>query len=269
MIRLRFRRKLGRIFLVCLGFLLSAGSIARVKRLSASSVITAGLPSHFDLRESGIITPPKNQGDCGSCWVFAAVALFEALIARETGEIVDLSEQQLVNCSAGRGCSGGGIFQALAFMRDKGIVKESELPYSGRESDCLSQGAPPFRLTDYQLVYTHTHTLDKRIGLIKQALVDFGPVATNMMFYADLPRYKSGIYIYDGSSEDLGGHNVLIVGWRDDPNIKGGGYWICKNSAGPEWGEKGYFRIAYGESDVENFYFCYGLYSPPESPGRS
>ena len=82
-----------------------------------------------------------------------------------------------------------------------------------------------------------------------------------MIFYEDLDRYKSGIYEYDGKSKEIGGHWVVIVGWQDDPNIKNGGYWIARNSWGPDWGEKGYFRIAYGECGIDDFWFVYGVYN--------
>ena len=92
--------------------------------------------------------------------------------------------------------------------------------------------------------------------------MDYGPVATNMIFYQDLDRYRQGVYLYDGKSEEQGGHWIVVVGWKDDPNVKNGGYWICRNSWGEKWGENGYFNIAYGECGVDDFYFVYGVYRP-------
>ncbi|MDH4272263.1 MAG: hypothetical protein OEW18_09840, partial [Candidatus Aminicenantes bacterium] len=57
------------------------------------------IPSRFDWREKDIMTPVKHQLNLGSCGVFAAVAVFESLIKKETGKTVDLSEQQVINGS--------------------------------------------------------------------------------------------------------------------------------------------------------------------------
>lgn len=52
------------------------------------------------------MTPVKQQGVCGSCWAYATIAALEALHKKKTGENIDLSEQQLVDCSRGYGNFG-------------------------------------------------------------------------------------------------------------------------------------------------------------------
>jgi C1A family cysteine protease len=108
--------------------------------------------------------------------------------------------------------------------------------------------------------------LDKRIETIKQTLLEYGPVATNLAFYADLDKYREGVYSYDGQAQEMGGHWVLIVGWKDDPKLPSGGYWICRNSWGEKWGEEGYFKSAYGDiTGIDDFYIVYGSYEPQEN----
>ena len=69
---------------------------------------------------------------------------------------------------------------------------------------------------------------------IQQAVMGYGPVEVAFTVYADFESYASGIYSYDGTSEDLGGHAVKIVGWGIDAGTK---YWKIANSWNPYWGE--------------------------------
>jgi C1A family cysteine protease len=57
----------------------------------------------------------KNQGSCGSCWAFSAVAAIESTLLIN-GRTELLSEQQLVDCSrayGNQGCSGGWMDSAF------------------------------------------------------------------------------------------------------------------------------------------------------------
>jgi C1A family cysteine protease len=218
------------------------------------------IPSRFDWREKEIMTPVKHQMNLGSCGVFAAVAVFEALIKKETGNVVDLSEQQIINSSRDWVPSGISSVDAMKHMKQYGLVSEERLPYEDRQTDKTPDGPPDYTLTDYRSVVTHGLALPEKIRTIKEAVWQRGPVATNMVFYEDLDRYKQGLYLYDGKSKEQGGHWVVIVGWRDDPGVKNGGYWICRNSWGDRWGENGYFNIAYGECGIDDFWFAYGVF---------
>ena len=222
------------------------------------------LPSSYDLRDHETLTPVKHQLDCGSCGEFAAIAVLEALIKKETGREIDLSEQQIVSCVPGCGCvTGCSSEAALQYMRREGVVLEEDFPYKNADGDCLEDLAPKYYVAEVFSTIIHGKDLDDRIATIKNAVMKYGPVATNMAFYADLDSYKSGVYSYDGKAEEQGGHWVCIVGWKDDPEIANGGYWICRNSWGEKWGDKGYFLSAYGDvTGIDDFYFVAATFDP-------
>jgi cathepsin L len=94
------------------------------------------LPPSVDWRQSGVTTPVKSQGMCGSCWAFASVTALESHVALQTGVLYELSPQQLVSCApnqqhcgGGGGCGGATAEIAYDLVADKGIVTEWDFGY--------------------------------------------------------------------------------------------------------------------------------------------
>ncbi len=220
------------------------------------------LPESFDWAERGIMTPAKDQGSFGTCWAFASVGLLEALIKRDAGLEVDLSEQYLIS-----NIEGISPFLAVEFLESNGAVRESDLPYQGDTSSVNTEVAAEFSLGGYGVTNVHDMSPEERVTAIKRIVQEYGPVITTMNLMDDFRFHRTGVYVYDGSSpEQPGGHIILITGWADDSSVVNGGYWIIKNSAGRSWGEDGFGRAAYGQAGIDDYYVIHGFLERPAKP---
>lgn len=74
-----------------------------------------------------------SQGYCGSCWAFSSAGALEGQLAKSTGQLVDLSPQNLVDCvKENDGCGGGYMTNAFRYVEQNGgIDSEEAYPYRG------------------------------------------------------------------------------------------------------------------------------------------
>jgi len=235
--------------------------------ITAPHYDVSDLPTSFDWRTKGAVTPVKDQGQCGSCWTFSTTGNIEGQNFIKTGKLVSYSEQLLVDCSKGccnipgygdvcnSACQGGWQWNAFFDVVSwGGLETEDDYPYTsgggtsgtcqmnnslitGKISNytCLSQGDGAAANEDQMAAY----------------IMQNGPISI-AMDAGYLQSYRSGIVDpwfpkleCDPTQLD---HALLIVGWGVDTNIVGETtpYWIVKNSWALSWGEKGYFRIYRG-----------------------
>lgn len=203
----------------------------------------APLPKAIDWVKNGAVTPVKNQGQCGSCWTFSSSGALEGAYKIATGELISLSEQQLVDCSkndGNSGCNGGSMDAAFAYLENHPYCTDESYAYTGRqqltcrESNC-TVGIPQHRITGYYDV--PSQDLQALMEAVAQQPVSVAIEADQMNFQL----YHGGILSKAcGSKLD---HGVLLVGFGTENGID---YWKVKNSWGPEWGEEGFVRLERG-----------------------
>ncbi|KAL2328033.1 hypothetical protein Fmac_021460 [Flemingia macrophylla] len=202
------------------------------------SVSVTDIPATMDWRKRGAVTPIKDQGSCRSCWAFSTVATIEGLHQIATGELVSLSEQELVDCVKGNseGCYGGYVEDSFKFIaKQGGISSETSYPYKGVNKTCKvrKETHDVARIKGFESVPANSEK-----ALLKA--VANQPVSAYIEAGgSDFQFYSSGIFA--GKCGTHIDHSVTVVGYG---KARGGTkYWLVKNSWGTEWGEKGYIRM--------------------------
>ncbi|HPJ46630.1 MAG TPA: C1 family peptidase [Tenuifilaceae bacterium] len=224
-------------------------------------VINDNLGTRFDWRDSSIVTPAKNQGNYGSCGVFAAMGALESAIAKKTEMFVDLSEQHYINASTTWDATTGvSPMTVYDFIIENGIVIESRLPYQATITNEIPQEPMDFFLSSYETVSLENFSASESVKKVKENILAHGPVAAAMDIMSDLKYYSGGIYTPGSNSVNCGGHWVVIVGWENDASLTQGGYWIVKNSSGTSWGENGFFKIPYTVCNLDRYVIVYPVF---------
>ncbi|KAI6703624.1 hypothetical protein NL676_012760 [Syzygium grande] len=197
------------------------------------------IPATLDWRTKKAVTSVKDQGACGSCWAFSAVAAMEGITMLKKGKLVSLSVQELVDCDVNgkdSGCEGGYMDSAFKFIISKGgLTTEVNYPYRGNERTCdkAKTGNHTASITGYQDVPANSEKA------LLQAVAN-QPVSVAVEGGGfDFQFYSSGVFT--GSCGTDIDHAVTAVGYGKTSS--GTKYWLLKNSWGTGWGESGYMRI--------------------------
>jgi C1A family cysteine protease len=203
------------------------------------------LPSNVDWVAAGAVTPVKNQGQCGSCWSFSTTGSVEGAWFLHTGDLVSLSEQQLVDCSTAegnQGCNGGMMDQAFEYIvKNGGLCSEAAYPYtsaSGTSNSTCHVCEAVAHISGHVDVQPNNETA--LMAAVAQQPVSVAVEADGL----DWQFYSSGI-VTDACGTNLD-HGVLVVGYGTEYTTQPQGYWKVKNSWGPMWGEEGYIRLGRG-----------------------
>lgn len=213
-------------------------------------------PSRWDWRDvDGVnwVSPPRNQGGCGSCVAFATIAALEVHYRQSINNPnsnADFAEAALHFTN--RLCNQGwNVPAALNYVVDEGMCNEINYPYVARDDTVeFIEGT---ELTFKIMGFDSTTNKD----LMKRWIIEDGPLIATFSVYTDFDVYwgagANGVYNHvQGTLR--GGHAVAVIGFDDAEQC-----WICKNSWGPtprstETGpnRNGVFRIGYGEAGIDD-----------------
>ena len=229
-------------------------------------------------------TSPIKRQECGDCWLFAAIGGLECIINLREGSAEldpDLSEQYVLSCFPEAGsCKGGFSYKAYQYMMDtssegnnhNGALLESCFRYVGIDSngcdyyncnhdpvlcsekcdDWVNYLVP---IKDFERWFPDGSQKD--IDRIKSSIYENGPVLTSFLANDEFGEWVSthhdpdDYFPYTGEVTKIN-HCVVLVGWKDDPSIGNGGYWIVRNSWGMYSGYDGFFNIEYGALGIDS-----------------
>ncbi|OON23445.1 papain family cysteine protease [Opisthorchis viverrini] len=211
----------------------------------------------FDWRDHGAVGPVLNQGSCGSCWAFSTIGNIEGQWFLKTGDLLRLSEQQLIDCdSVDEGCYGGYPTKAYgAIIEMGGLELNSDYPYKAFAEKCQMDRQKLRVYINDSVVFPRSESLQaevlKLMGPLSSALnansLQVSKANGDSVFPVFLfPQfYKSGIVHLPVTScvPQALNHAVLTVGYGTENGLP---YWTVKNSWGTAFGEDGYFRIHRG-----------------------
>jgi C1A family cysteine protease len=203
-----------------------------------------GMPLTFDWRHHGMVTPVRNQGECGGCYCFSALDHLEYWWKKNTGSLVELSVQECLDCTRQKihlasGCDGGLMEDVFLMSKRWPIGKKSFETFSMRDQTCPRLPPPTgIKVKSFETMSNEWHSpIESELA---HNLIRYGPIPVGVDSKSfNFELYKRGIL----KKGDCGGeidHAVTVVGFGIE---HGSRYWIVKNSWGKNWGVDGYFYL--------------------------
>ena len=217
----------------------------------------------FDWRDSNMVTPVKNQAQCGSCWAHSAVETLESQYAINGGDLTAFSVQQVVSCDNGNGdmgCEGGWYYTAWMDYMNKsgGVTTEAKYPYdsataAGEATACDANLAadvvPGTAPSAYSWATAQCDSLfcnNQDEDMLKANLASYGPISI-ACDASEWSSYAGGVFTSASckSSSLRLDHAIQLIGYNEDGDTP---YWIVRNSWDTTWGEEGMIYLKMGEN---------------------
>jgi hypothetical protein len=210
-----------------------------------AQLFEAKLPATVRLFDK--MPPVRDQGQRGTCVAFGTVALREFLV----GKNIDLSEQFLYwACKELDGQPGPGtyIHTAMTALAEYGVCEEPIWPYNPNQLENEGQGPPPENCSEKAKKYilSSTRTVEPNLVIhYKNVLaghkdekgmpITFATLVFDSWYMSTETHRTGKITMPLPGEQPVGGHAWCIVGYVDDIEAPGGGYFIVRNSWGTKW----------------------------------
>jgi len=241
-----------------------ASSVTPYSQKSISSI----LPEYWNWKDMDGVdwtTSAKKQGHTETCGAFAIIGGLESIIKIREGCAdfnPDLSEQYYVSCTS--------------VGKMNGTTFEFCFPFKGPFVPCSDKSS------DWEEYFVPCSSEQFETGasreFIKNKLIDHGPIVLGIYVPGYINFISNGFlglwgkfhhepdeYYSKVVPKFLGTyHWVLLVGWKDNPDIDNGGYWIIKNSWGSDWGYDGFFNLEYGSLNSDLGILMWVDYDPDD-----
>jgi C1A family cysteine protease len=214
---------------------------------------TGSQPADMDWHKKSATTEVNNQAKCFACYAFAACGAIEGAKFINTGKMVKLSAQQIVDCSRevyrNHGCKGGTMVKSYKYIIEHGLMKDVDYGYN-----TILNSQPSCKTTHSTCKYNKSKVQQRIVGYVN---VREGDEVDLMNAVAQRPvsvaidahhrafkLYHSGVFSLDSCTTHLT-HGVLMVGYGEASGQK---YWKIKNSWGKTWGSEGYGHVIRGKN---------------------
>ena len=199
--------------------------------------------------KEGAVTVIKNQGNCGSCWTFAAVGGLETRYQQKSGRLRNFSEQEYLDCvyeeEGSNGCHGGWPDRAYQYSAKHGgrLAATIDYPYMAKDGACRSRTVRNAAIA-YKITGSVRVGSDEESNIV--ALAE-GSLSMTLQVTNKFSQYRRGI-LRDTSCHGNINHGVTGVGYTER-------YVLLRNSWGSSWGDQGYIKLARNHHNCQLFKF--------------